>query len=306
MKNYSDGKSNRKNNGHGKKLDKLPIDHITKYEWELYCSNRTLGREYFCNGAFTSELTRIWGERAKDVLEESGVLVSRDFIHNEMYGVVFPQIDINGIVRNAKLVASDTNGDSLNPDEAFLSWDYRKKQYVDNPDMHRTYFVGKKIMRDYDFVTRQCFFNEHTLAKYPDKPVAIVKRERSAVVCTLWDSDFIWLGTGGKWGCRWHHPSVYEVLKGRAVTFYPDPEDEEDWTEKAGNLALAGINVSMCSLRDIEGITPEELENGFDIGDYCTRLHMQEHPEIVEKQREAPKPLPALGKASAMKTTAKQ
>lgn len=44
----------------------------------------------------------------------------------------------------------------------------------------------------------QCLFGEHLLAKYPDKPVALVESEKTAVVCACTNPDCVWLATGGK------------------------------------------------------------------------------------------------------------
>ena len=46
-------------------------------------------------------------------------------------------------------------------------------------------------------VTRKCFFGEHLLSLYPDKPVAIVESEKSAVFCSCVYPQFVWLATGG-------------------------------------------------------------------------------------------------------------
>ena len=44
----------------------------------------------------------------------------------------------------------------------------------------------------------QCLFGEHLLARYPDKPVALVESEKTAVVCASINPDCVWLATGGK------------------------------------------------------------------------------------------------------------
>ena len=68
----------------------------------------------------------------------------------------------------------------------------------------------------------QCFFGQHLLSKYPTKPVCIVESEKTAIIASVYMPEFVWLATGGAQGCKWTEYSVYKVLKGRSVTFFPD------------------------------------------------------------------------------------
>lgn len=44
----------------------------------------------------------------------------------------------------------------------------------------------------------QCLFGEHLLKKYPNKTVALVESEKTAIICSALMPDYIWLATGGK------------------------------------------------------------------------------------------------------------
>jgi len=68
----------------------------------------------------------------------------------------------------------------------------------------------------------QCFFGEHLLGMYPNKAVAIVESEKTAIICSILMPGRVWLATGGANGCKWREYAVYKVLTGRTVTFYPD------------------------------------------------------------------------------------
>jgi len=68
----------------------------------------------------------------------------------------------------------------------------------------------------------QCFFGQHLLTEYPDKEVCIVESEKTALICSVYLPNYIWLATGGASGCKWREYNVYKVLKGRSVTFFPD------------------------------------------------------------------------------------
>ena len=78
-------------------------------------------------------------------------------------------------------------------------------------------------------VTRKCFFGEHLLSLYPDKPVAIVESEKSAVFCSCVYPQFVWLATGG---CGGLNAEKMDVLKGRKIVIFPDSGKLDDWRKK--------------------------------------------------------------------------
>ncbi|MBK8366270.1 MAG: hypothetical protein IPL10_02345 [Bacteroidetes bacterium] len=43
----------------------------------------------------------------------------------------------------------------------------------------------------------KCLFGEHLLDEFPDKPVAIVESEKTAIIASICLPDFIWMATGG-------------------------------------------------------------------------------------------------------------
>lgn len=49
-----------------------------------------------------------------------------------------------------------------------------------------------------DWELTQCLFGEHLLPLYPDKPVALVESEKTAVICSGLMPRFLWRATGGK------------------------------------------------------------------------------------------------------------
>lgn len=107
-------------------------------------------------------------------------------------------------------------------------------------DGHRTIdpnwvsFLMRKAKRiDENSVTRKCFFGEHLLNRYPDKPVAIVESEKSAVFCSCVYPQYLWLATGG---CGGLNAEKVEVLKGRRVVFFPDSGKLNDWRGKLSDV----------------------------------------------------------------------
>ena len=88
-----------------------------------------------------------------------------------------------------------------------------------------------------DWTLTQCLFGAHLLALYPDKPVALVEFEKTAVICAADLTDYLWVATGGKR----QFGSKLDVLKGRTVVAFPDVDGYEEWKSK---LSTLGITVS--------------------------------------------------------------
>ena len=126
-------------------------------------------------------------------------------------GIIFWYIDSENRVRDGKIMWYGEDGHrTIDPN--WVSCQMRKaKRISDNS------------------VTRKCFFGEHLLNRYPDKPVAIVESEKSAVFCSCVYPQYLWLATGG---CSGLNAEKMEVLKGRRVVIFPDSGKLDDWRKK--------------------------------------------------------------------------
>lgn len=77
----------------------------------------------------------------------------------------------------------------------------------------------------------QCLYGEHLLERYPDKPVALVESEKTAVICACLHPGCIWLATGGKGQLN----DRVEVLAGRRVIAFPDVDGYDTWCRRPPN-----------------------------------------------------------------------
>jgi len=136
--------------------------------------------------------------------------------------VVFWQIDIEQRVRAGKMMQYQDNGHRYG-----------------NPDWMHTYLIEKKILPK-DWKLSQCFFGEHLLQKYPTKKVCIVESEKSAVVCSVFHPEKLWLATGG---CGGLNAEKLKVLKGRDITIYPDSGEFWKWYSKILKVKDMKINI---------------------------------------------------------------
>ena len=193
--------------------------------------------------------------------------------------VIFWQIDINGKVRTGKIMQYNPDtGKRIKHESGAIDWVHNK--------------LKKSGKLPEDFNLQQCFFGEHLLKLYPDKPVAIVESEKSAIIANCIFPDLIWLAAGNLNGLSLEK---CQVLKGRNVTLFPDLGGYEKWNEKVQMLnslfpsnsqkirflsplgespqkgievgEVAGLRCSISTLLEEEA-TDNDRANGLDIADY--------------------------------------
>lgn len=84
---------------------------------------------------------------------------------------------------------------------------------------------------------KQCLFGEHLLSMFPEAPVVIVESEKSAVVCSMFFPEYVWLATGG---CGQIKPIVWisQRLSQRKVLLFPDTGEYDFWKQKAKKHSL--------------------------------------------------------------------
>ena len=123
-----------------------------------------------------------------------------------------------------------------------------------------------KALRLEIFILSQCFFGEYLLTD-ESKTVAVVESEKSAVIASIFQPQFIWIACGGKEGLG---TSKIQILKGRNVILFPDLNGFDKWSEKANEISLIAKSVTVSPiLEDIA--TDAEREKGLDIADYFLR-----------------------------------
>ncbi|HAO08485.1 MAG TPA: hypothetical protein DCQ50_16235 [Chryseobacterium sp.] len=127
------------------------------------------------------------------------------------------------------------------------------------------------ILKIADYNLQQCFFGEHLLDLYPERPISIVESEKTAIIASVYFPEFIWIATGGKHGCKWTSHEVWKVLKSRKVVLWPDLNAFQDWEKKAELLKKQGLNIAISNLLE-DFSTEDERASGLDIADYLIRF----------------------------------
>jgi len=159
---------------------------------------------------------------------------------------IFWQIDVNGIVRTGKIM--------------LYNWETNKR--VKQPYDHISW-VHTKILTD-SHELKQCFFGEHLINQFKSKPIAIVESEKSAIICSYFLPEYVWLSAGNINGLS---IDKFKVLNGRKVVLFPDlNKGFEIWQQKANEFK----NIAEVSISDyLQRIaTPEQQTNGLDLADY--------------------------------------
>jgi len=129
----------------------------------------------------------------------------------------------------------------------------------------------------------QCLFGEHLLRQFPFKPVALVESEKTAVICSTFWPEYIWLATGGKSQLN----DRLQVLKGRKVVAFPDVDGYLEWKEKLSRVR--GLHIVVSDVLEKEA-TFEDRANHVDIADLLIRQQREERVAVeveVEVEVEA-------------------
>jgi len=159
---------------------------------------------------------------------------------------VFYQMDINSKIKAGKIMLYNaTTGKRIKEQFDHITW------------LH-------SLLKLDDFSLSQCLFGEHLIID-KTKTIAIVESEKTAIICSIYLPDFIWLATGGKQNIR---PDLFRDLHNRKIVFYPDLGAFETWSEKVKTLGLK--NYSISDLLENKA-SEEEKVKGLDIADYLLK-----------------------------------
>lgn len=186
-------------------------------------------------------------------------VIVEDLVHEYQLGVtsrkdvIFFQLDIRGRCRTGKIM-------KYNPETGHRIKDESQPSRI--TWVHSLMKQSGQLPADWQLT--QCLFGEHLLPLHPDKTVALVESEKTAVICAGIMPRFLWLATGGK-------SMINErllVLKGRKIVAYPDIDGYGTWIEKLAQFPDLHVTVSPILQRNA---TAEDIEAHIDIADWLIR-----------------------------------
>ena len=106
----------------------------------------------------------------------------------------------------------------------------------------------------------QCLFGEHLLTRYPERIVALVEAEKTAVIGAGFIPEYVWLATGGRSGVN----DRVDILKNRKILFSADVDVYDYWKEKFKARPQLKVYISDYLQKNA---SPQDLENHIDIAD---------------------------------------
>jgi hypothetical protein len=169
---------------------------------------------------------------------------------------IFWQIDKLGYVRAGKIMQYNREtGKRVKQPFNHITWVHKLADGL-QPEV--------KSMAD-DFSLNQCFFGEHLLAQYPDKPVAIVESEKTAIISSVVIPRFVWLACGSLNGLS---TAKCQVLQGRHVMLFPDVNAYNKWKIRALELYFTMPGTTFLTSNVLERMaTADDREKGIDLAD---------------------------------------
>lgn len=148
-----------------------------------------------------------------------------------------------------------------------MLYDQESGKRVKEPFNHFTNIHS--ILQQKDFNYKQCLFGLHLLPNNK-KPIAIVESEKTAIIMSLVDTNYLWLATGGKGNFKY---DILQPLAGKKVTAFPDV-GETLWNEVSNRLNEAGFNITIS-----DALENKEFPNGYDLAD----IVLQQLAEVSKK-----------------------
>ena len=152
-------------------------------------------------------------------------------------GVIYWLIDEQDRVRSGKIMHYLFNG-------------HRDKE----KDGDKTNWAHWKMKQDgrlpADWQLTQCLFGAHLLPRYPDKTVALVESEKSAVIASIVLPQYLWVSCGGK--TQLEAGQKHLSLRDRKVVMFPDTDTDGEtfafWSRKAAEWRGNGFDVKVSDL----------------------------------------------------------
>ncbi|SHL52574.1 hypothetical protein SAMN05444360_102187 [Chryseobacterium carnipullorum] len=173
-----------------------------------------------------------------------------------------------------------------------MLYDHKSGKRVKEPFNHFTNI--HTILKQKEFNHKQCLFGLHLLPTNK-KPIAIVESEKTAIIMSLVDKEYLWLATGGKGNFKYE---VLQPLAGKKVVAFPDV-GETLWNEVSSRLNETGFNITISDKLENQG-----FPKGFDIADVVLQqIQEKKNPEKVNERKNAPVEVPELQRIKSSLST---
>ena len=172
--------------------------------------------------------------------------------------IIFLQIDQDNQCRTGKIM-------QYNPATGHRIKDPNKPGRINW--LHSVLKRRKQLPPDWQLT--QCLFGEHLLPQHPDKTIALVESEKTAIICSAMMPQYLWLATGGKSQFN----NRLTVLKGRKIIAFPDIDAYHDWLHRTTDFPHLDLKVSDLLEKHA---TPEDRAAHIDLADWLLK-YLEDH-----------------------------
>ena len=226
----------------------------------LFMSNnfKAQKQDYSINNLFRA-LTHMGfpADKMTDIFDRYFVRNSKHWVSDGGKAVGFPQIDLNGQVRQIQVIAfNPLTAKRLKADDPAMLWNEQTKSYA--PDCYKgdkVWFAGKSLLikslgKDAAEKVKltSTFFGCHLLGEsYDGRPVALVESAKTALCMSFFCPGFLWLATNGCNGTWYKNGNYKPLLRASEVRLMPDSGEYSKWCEIARVLRGNGVKVHSVS-----------------------------------------------------------
>lgn len=189
------------------KVDPIYYTRQQVSNYTLYKYNNGLSR--FLQPKFKkSELTKVF----------------RDYcIGSVDYGIIFWQIDEQYRVHRGKVMWYNPDGHRT------------KIQNPDGTERGRIKMMWQFLHRDRATEPEMCYFGQHLVSLYPDKPVALVESEKTCLIASLIEPQYNWIATLSINNFQTHRLDFLKNFQNYVLVF-PDRDGFDKWKEKTAAI----------------------------------------------------------------------
>lgn len=185
------------------------------------------------------------------------------------YATIFWQVDNELKIRSGKVMLYN----------CLTGRRVKAKSYLPFNWVHKLEKIDK-------FNLSQCLFGLHLINEFPDKTIAIVESEKTAIIMSEIYSDYLWMACGSLGGIK---KSLLEPIFDRRIILFPDLSKKNKkgltaydiWKEKAELLKSKGFKIEISTILEKNG-SEIEKEEGCDIADYFIKgINQNKHKTSI-------------------------
>jgi len=167
---------------------------------------------------------------------------------------IFWQIDSNNQVRGGKIMLINKNTHS------------RVKYPFPHINWVHSCLKNNGMLQSYNL--KQCLFGEHLIDLFPEKNIALVESEKTALTAAMQYPNLVWVATGS---FNLLKQDILKVCNNRKVLVFPDLGCYDKWKLEVVKIENSlNIKVEMMEILELMA-TEKDKQNGFDIEDYILK-----------------------------------